>query len=196
MARKPSRTPSPAPTEEGSDVEEPTEMEIPISDGEPSRRRVSKRRSKVNVDDGADGSSIKRKPSMPKKKSTTLAEIDINDDQAERRRRRKSTRVSFVDPLVGLQDRDNEDGEGPSDPSAAAALDGEKDASGQLGPRTPRASLHGKGGQLNTINHTPMPTVSMDVMSSNFEEWMKMATDNVSHSAQSQTTTEPFIYSS
>lgn len=32
---------------------------------------------------------------------------------------------------------------------------------------------------LGANDKTPIPQVSMEVMSSNFEEWMKMATDNV-----------------
>ena len=71
------------------------------------------------------------------------SQVRINDDAAEKRRRRKSTKH----PEGSL----------------------EQEAGG---------SKTGRQEQLNSVA-APEINVSLDVMSSNFEEWMKMATDNV-----------------
>lgn len=78
--------------------------------------------------------------------------VNINDDAAEKRRRRKSAR-----PVV-LND----------DPEA--------------GPSTEdtRAAAHARQKQqLLSVAEAPAIDVPLDVMNQNFEEWMKMATDNV-----------------
>jgi len=74
------------------------------------------------------------------------------DDQAEKRKRRRSTRVSFAGQ--------------PEDESMGDSL------------RTARLST-GNSLRINSVAPAPAPAISMDVMNSNFEEWMKMATDNV-----------------
>lgn len=81
--------------------------------------------------------------------------ININDDAAEKRRRRKSAKV----PL-------------PAD---------EAGPSGEGNPQDDvRAAAHAKQKQqLLSIAQQPEINVPLDVMNSNFEEWMKMATDNV-----------------
>lgn len=82
--------------------------------------------------------------------------INVNDDAAEKRRRRKSARV------VPLPD----DEAGPS---------GEGTQQDDV-----RAAAHAKQKQqLLSIAQQPEINVPLDVMNSNFEEWMKMATDNV-----------------
>ncbi|THH01047.1 hypothetical protein EW026_g1576 [Hermanssonia centrifuga] len=82
---------------------------------------------------------------------------NINDDAAEKRRRRKSQRVVLPNP------DDNEAGPS-SDPTAANAKQKQ---------------------QLLSISQDPAINVPLDVMSSNFEEWMKMATDNKINAANS-----------
>lgn len=72
--------------------------------------------------------------------------VRINDDAAEKRRRRKSTKV-YPEGLL------------------------EQETAGE-------SSKTGRQKQLNSLA-APEINVSLDVMSSNFEEWMKMATDNV-----------------
>lgn len=83
---------------------------------------------------------------------TPFKAVSINDDTAEKRRRRKSTKL--VRPPLG--DVDAEEG----------------------GTRA-----HARANQLNVVEDAPIINVPLDVMSSNFEEWMKMATDNVSNPA-------------
>jgi condensin complex subunit 2 len=78
--------------------------------------------------------------------------VRINDDAAEKRRRRKSTKVYPEGSL-------------------------EQDTAGE-------SSKTGRQKQLNSLA-APEINVSLDVMSSNFEEWMKMATDNVRSEALS-----------
>ncbi|KAG6910237.1 hypothetical protein DXG01_012372 [Tephrocybe rancida] len=84
-----------------------------------------------------------------------LRSVNINDDAAEKRRRRKSTKITVIENAIA----------GPSsegnDPDA---------------PESSRTAKQKQ--QLNSIVAPPMINVSKDVMSSNFEEWMKMATDN------------------
>ena len=75
--------------------------------------------------------------------------VRINDDAAEKRRRRKSTKVHPEGSL-------------------------EQEAAG---------SKTGRQEQLNSVA-APEINVSLDIMSSNFEEWMKMATDNVRSEAR------------
>ncbi|KAG6891270.1 hypothetical protein C0995_008522 [Termitomyces sp. Mi166 len=86
----------------------------------------------------------------------TLRSVNINDDAAEKRRRRKSARINVIEStIVG--------------PSSETNVD-------QDGPETSRTAKQKQ--QLNSVAAPPIINVSKDVMSSNFEEWMKMATDN------------------
>jgi condensin complex subunit 2 len=82
---------------------------------------------------------------------TPLQAVNMNDDAAEKRRRRKSQKLTM------LAD-DDQPAAGPSEPvSAARGLQ-----------------------RLDSVAEVPAIKVPLEVMSSNFEEWMKMATDNVS----------------
>lgn len=78
-----------------------------------------------------------------------LKPIDLNDDEAERRRRRKSVKVAAAAAAVPLDE--------PATPT-----------------RRPRP-----GQQVNAVEQSQPVAVPLDVMNTNFEEWMKMATDNV-----------------
>lgn len=84
-----------------------------------------------------------------------LRAVNINDDAAEKRRRRKSTKLNMIENPAGPSGESQEEPPVPIDPARAAKQ------------------------KLNTVA-APAETVPFDVMSSNFEEWMKMATDNVS----------------
>ena len=91
---------------------------------------------------------------------TPFKPVNINDDAAEKRRRRKSTkrvRPSLEDVDATMRSSDGTDGGG-----------------------TPRPGARARANQLNAVEDAPIIKVPLDVMSSNFEEWMKMATDNVS----------------
>ncbi len=85
-----------------------------------------------------------------------LKSVSLNDDAAEKRRRRKSAKVSLME-------------EGEAGPSGEGAA--EQDPA--------RPTAHGRQKQLPAVEEAPRIQVSLDVMNSNFEEWMKMATDNV-----------------
>jgi condensin complex subunit 2 len=103
----------------------------------------------------APGSSPSRVP---------LKAVNINDDEAEKRKRRKSAKLA--QPSFSFEE--DQSGAGPSssqDPSGAAD--------------TPRARQLKQKQQLMSVAEAPVVQVPLDVMSSNFEEWMKMATDNV-----------------
>ena len=89
-----------------------------------------------------------------------LRSVNINDDAAEKRRRRKSTKLHIIESaLTGPL---NEDG-GPS----------------QDAPTGEQSKAAGKQKQqLNAVT-APVLNVQLDINNAKFEEWMKMATDNV-----------------
>src|ERR1700761_4909341 len=70
-----------------------------------------------------------------------LKDVHLNDDAAEMKRRRKSTKLLTTPVLEEVS--------------------------------TPKAK------PVNAVENAPAVKVSLDVMNTNFEEWMKMATDNV-----------------
>ncbi|KAI0741530.1 barren [Daedaleopsis nitida] len=121
-------------------------------------RRISERLD-------SDGSfSLDNSPTNASKARPPLKNVNINDDVAEKRRRRKSAKIAL--PL----DPDEESEAGPSSgPHAAEA---------EPAPEAPR------GGNL-AKQKTPNINVSIDVMTSNFDQWMKMATDNKINAANS-----------
>jgi len=92
----------------------------------------------------------------------------FNDEAAEKRslKRRKSSRMTMAfDPSTASQ----EDQEAEGDASNPAD-----------GPKTPRKTALARANQLKSVAVPgPMVPVSIEIMTSNFEEWMKMATDNV-----------------
>lgn len=126
--------------------------------GKPSAKRPIRTEGgdKENVGDvhtpnGAGGSSGSGgKTAVGLKRTETVGKF--NDDEAEKRLRRKSAK------LLGRQ---------------STAFDGLTD---------PMPGVNGlQPVQLNSIvPAAPIINVPRDVMNSNFEEWMKMATDNVS----------------
>lgn len=123
------------------------------SDYETTPKVTKKTKGKKRVSDafhaGGEGSSPHRVPFMA---------VNINDDEAEKRRRRKSAKVA--QPMLSMTEVEMEDSQNIND--------------------TPRASRHLKHKQqLMAVAEAPVINVPLDVMSSNFEEWMKMATDNV-----------------
>lgn len=102
----------------------------------PVRHAPRKRLSEAHIDPDASFSSDR----------APLRSVNINDDVAEKRRRRKSVKV------IPVQE-----------------------------PEEQEQAEHGrsKGRLLTSAAPPPVINVPLDVMSSNFEEWMKMATDNV-----------------
>ena len=90
-----------------------------------------------------------------------LRAVNINDDAAEKRRRRKSAK-----PLASE--------------NAEAGPSSEGIDMGQSGVGESSRTAQARQKQLASVVETPMINVPLDVMSSNFEEWMKMAMDNAS----------------
>ncbi|KAG8897705.1 hypothetical protein FRC01_011207, partial [Tulasnella sp. 417] len=113
-----------------------------------------------------------------KRKSST---IEMNDDNAEKRKRRKSAKhsVSYNKP-PNLGDHEEALRSSPSkggDDDVLATP--KKNAPGAAsGPKTPKVSALARANHLNAVAQTPVPAVPVDILNSKYEEWMKMATDN------------------
>lgn len=92
----------------------------------------------------------------------------FNDEVAEKRdlKRRKSARMTMAIDSTGVS---QEDQTTPGDASV-----------GPDGQKTPRKTALARANQLKSVVMPgPAVPVSLEIMTSNFEEWMKMATDNV-----------------
>lgn len=116
----------------------------------PRPQRITKKRLS-DVHDVSFGDSPPRPP---------LKSRNINDDTAEKRRRRKSTKITIIDN---------------PQPDASTSNDPSRDLETS---RTAR--------QKQPLNSVAAPVVEqpgLEILSSNFDEWMKMATDNVCPSA-------------
>jgi condensin complex subunit 2 len=88
-----------------------------------------------------------------------LKAVNINDDSAEKRRRRKSAKNHAIDnPEAG--------------PSNSGPQDDTEDA-------VAHAHSRHKQALKSNIVETPTIDVPLDIRNSNYEEWMKMAMDNV-----------------
>ena len=129
------------------------------------RKRISDARDKSFTDDGNPG----RVP---------LKAVNINDDSAEKRRRRKSAKNTTVE----------NSGPGPSTSGAKSGVqDDPEDGTGHAHSRHKQALK-------SIIVETPIIDVPIDVRNSNYEEWMKMAMDNVSACALPHHTRFYFAY--
>ena len=136
------------------------------SSSRPNGKTPSKRPIRTDVGDkenaadgyapnGAGGSSGSGGKTTVNLKRTETAGM-FNDDEAEKRKRRKSAK------LLGQQ---------------STTFDGLIDP----GPAVNGLNAGKQPVQLNSVvPAAPIINVPRDVMNSNFEEWMKMATDNVS----------------
>jgi condensin complex subunit 2 len=111
-----------------------------------SRKRVSETQDKSFTEDANPGR-------MP------LKAVNINDDSAEKRRRRKSAKNHSVDDLE-------------AGPSSSARQDDAEDAGAHPHSRHKQALK-------SIIVETPIIDIPIDIRTSNYEEWMKMAMDNV-----------------
>ncbi|KAF6753031.1 condensin complex component cnd2 [Ephemerocybe angulata] len=132
--------------DEDSDVETPR----------PSKHR--KRLSEAYIPDGPHQQQVQPDPSFAADnvQRVPLKSVNINDDEAEKRRRRKSAKMTVLENAVA----------GPSSEGANGDADASRSQSRRQQP-------------LNAVAAVPaMPKPSIDVMTTNFEEWMKMATDN------------------
>ncbi|EJD07497.1 barren [Fomitiporia mediterranea MF3/22] len=128
--------------------------------GAPNGKAKGKKRASDVYQPGDSGSSPNGNHRVPFKT------VNINDDEAEKRKRRKSAKLAA--PMVLVDDAEMANG------SAAGASSSTREPGD-----TPKANRHAKHKQqLMAVTETPVINVPLDVMSSNFEEWMKMATDN------------------
>lgn len=128
-----------------SESEHDTEPDTP----KPQRSHLKKRLSEAYIPDNDasfdDGRQLQTRKS-----------VNINDDAAEKRRRRKSTKIHVIENALAGPSTENNDAAETSKTAAARQK------------------------QLTSVIDPPEINVPLDVMNSNFEEWMKMATDNVS----------------
>ncbi|KAI0793999.1 condensin complex subunit 2/barren [Fomes fomentarius] len=129
---------------------------------------LSRRYSERNDPDGSFSLDSSGSNSRP-----PLKNVNINDDVAEKRRRRKSAKI------VLAPDPDDEPEAGPS----SAGNSGEAEGAAAEGTRG--GNLARTKSQLLTVPQAPIINVPMDVMTSNFDQWMKMATDNKINAANS-----------
>ncbi|CAE7224402.1 unnamed protein product [Rhizoctonia solani] len=149
----------PARKRPSSDTEEEYEETV---EGTSRMKDLARGKRRVSMLREAEGHSRTKSVTMKSMDSSDLTE---NDDLSEKRRRRQSR--------------------------AAAALIAEEEEGGSSsginasGPRTPKKTAVARANMLNAVDRTPLPAVSMDIMTSNFEEWMKMATDNKINAANS-----------
>ncbi|KAH9000295.1 barren [Lactarius akahatsu] len=116
------------------------------------RKRISDTRDKSFTDDGNPG----RVP---------LKAVNINDDSAEKRRRRKSAKNPNAENAE-------------AGPSTSGPQDDPEDGTGHAHSRHKQALK-------SIIVETPIIDVPIDVRNSNYEEWMKMAMDNKINQANS-----------
>jgi condensin complex subunit 2 len=137
-------------SEDSEPYAEDTDQEIEHETPRPRKSALKKRLSEAYDHDG-EGSFASESGRVP------LRSVNINDDAAEKRRRRKSTKITVIDNAMA----------GPSS-------EGNLDADASETSRTAKQKQ-----QLRSIAPPPVINVSKELMSSNFEEWMKMATDNV-----------------
>ena len=119
----------------------------------PTHRQASKKRISDAHGLDTEGSFTSDSGRAP------LRTVNINDDAAEKRRRRKSTKLAVIETAE-------------AGPSSGARVDSGENSRGALAKQKQQQ-------QLNSAVPPPVINVPLDVMNSNFEEWMKMATDNV-----------------
>ncbi|KAF9526118.1 condensin complex subunit 2/barren [Crepidotus variabilis] len=132
----------------------------------PRPQRLKKRVSEVirplagGDDDGSFNNGEGRVP---------FRSVNINDDAAEKRRRRKSTKLNVIENALAGPSNENgqvdQQAEGAGTSRAAVAAGKQKQ-------------------QLNTVA-APVINVQLDINNAKFEEWMKMATDNKINAANS-----------
>lgn len=135
----------------GSDSDGDTEPDTP----RPTLRQGSKKRISDVFGGENDAHSESGRP--------PLRAVSINDDAAEKRRRRKSNKLAVIENAEAGPSTERQD-QAESSKAAQAKQ---------------------KQQQLNSVAPPPVINVPLDVMSSNFEEWMKMATDNKINAANS-----------
>lgn len=186
---------APRPSSSSSEAEEPvraaadseTELDEPAPATTKNGRSKAKRRASASFASNGDGdysvplnddsnasASASARPSI-RKSNSGFIEVD---DRAEKLKRRKSARVSFAGGLGEDEGAENGPTAGNDSQGDVSGRDLNRSTGSRPSMRTARLS-HGGSLRINAVAPAPAPAISMDVMNSNFEEWMKMATDNV-----------------
>jgi condensin complex subunit 2 len=143
------------------------------SDSEEESTDVEATPKAKKTSSGAGNSRLKRRVSQYHPGNEDEAEQRIplkpfNDELTEKRalKRRKSSRMTMAFD-AGAASQDDPATQGDASNSAE-------------GPKTPRKTALARANQLKSVAVPgPMAPVPLEIMTSNFEEWMKMATDNV-----------------
>ena len=128
-----------------------------------SRAPKGKAKAKKRVSDVYQPADAGSSPSANQRVPFKM--VNINDDEAEKRKRRKSAKLAA--PMALVDEGNLTNGNAVAGSSTNESAD------------TPRTNRLKHKQQLMAVTETPVINVPLDVMSSNFEEWMKMATDNV-----------------
>lgn len=135
--------------------------------------RAKKRISDIYSPNGVSGGTGSSPPAA--RAPLRSRSVNFNDDEAEKRMRRKSMKLVAQATLMSEEGQEVLDqgsgagaGAGPSSQTIVQDFN-----------TTPRRNRTSQRFQLATVTEAPVINIPMDVMSSNFEEWMKMATDNV-----------------
>ena len=134
-----------------------TDTESDFQQETPRKNKLRKRLSEIHRPGDVDGTPEGRVP---------LRSVNINDDAAEKRRRRKSTKLHVIESVLAA----------PLNEGGAPAQDA------HTGEQSNKAGKQKQ--QLNAIA-PPVLNVQLDINNAKFEEWMKMATDNVGFVLQS-----------
>lgn len=132
------------------DTESDFEQETPR--GNKLKKRLSEIHKPVANDDGSF--------TMGSEGRVPLRSVNINDDAAEKRRRRKSTKINVIESAL-----------------AEPRIEG----GGTTEDQQVAESSKGAGKQKQPLNAVAPPAINvqLDISNAKFEEWMKMATDNV-----------------
>ncbi|KAI0820368.1 barren [Trametes gibbosa] len=138
----------------------------------PNARTLSKKRLSERIHDPDPDRSFAQDVPSGGGARPPLKSVNINDDVAEKRRRRKSAKVTTVHPEALHAEA------GPSNIPYTADGEGASEA-------TRTTTLGRSKSQLLNVPQAPVINVPMDVMTSNFDQWMKMATDNKINAANS-----------
>lgn len=110
-------------------------------------------------------SSAENSPLRPSNRAANI----MNDDAAEKASRRKS--AHFGDLAIKASEYEGKKEAGQKRQVSALAVQAAQQ--GQSGTGVKKAK------RLSAVAPAAAPVVSMEVMNTNFEEWMKLATDNV-----------------
>ena len=129
------------------------------SDTPPVKKKSALKRQSLSQN------SAENSPLRPADRVTNI----MNDDAAERALRRKSAHFGDLAMKQSEIDGNRREGGQKRHVSALAVQAAQQSAMG-----------HKKAKRLSAVAPTAAPVVSMEVMNTNFEEWMKLATDNVS----------------